>query len=91
MRIILLFFWLKRWQCSKAKDRYSSAAWKPAVSQLRPAALQPPQPAPQSPFCPDHHPEGHSLASILFNSQEQELWGVYCTEETGLLQAHVAP
>lgn len=26
MRTILLFFWLKRWQCSKAKDRYSSAA-----------------------------------------------------------------
>lgn len=26
MRTILLFFWLERWQCSKAKDRYSSAA-----------------------------------------------------------------
>lgn len=36
MRTILLFFWLDRWQCSKAKDRYSSAAGVPQTPQQSP-------------------------------------------------------
>lgn len=36
--IILLFFWFKWWQCSKAKDRYSSACLKsPSNMAFHPA------------------------------------------------------